>query len=135
MSEVYNIFFFNIWVMVEKIKTYVNRQLLISKLKKSLILVKYIENFFLIVKTKSNLSTFVFIFSTIFQISKTKFYVFWREKCSDILIHFTLTHWRIWMICPRPRLTQLLTIPYVILIIIHVGRIKYLSNSFYSTRI
>ena len=45
------------------------------------------------------------------------------------------THWRILVPCRRPHFTQILTIPYVTLIIIHIGWIKYLSNSFYSTRI
>ena len=52
---------------------------------------KYIEHFFLIVKTKSRLSTFVSIFSTIFQISKTKFRVFLRETCRNWTKLFTWT--------------------------------------------
>ena len=39
------------------------------------------------------------------------------------------------MPCRRPRFTKLFTILYVTLFIIHIGWIKYLSNSFYSTRI
>ena len=39
----------------------------------------------------------------------------------DILIHFMLTHWRMLMPCRRQRFTQLLTIPYVTLIVIHFG--------------
>ena len=35
-------------------------------------------------------------------------------------MHFTLTHWRILMPCPRPRFTEL-TIPFVTLIIIYIG--------------
>ena len=52
-----------------------------------------------------------------------------------IFIHFRLTHWRIVMPCRRQLFTQLLTISYVTLIGIHFGWIRYLSNSFYPTRI
>ena len=64
--------------MLEKLKTDVDRLLLVSKLKKSLILVKYIGKFVFIIKTKSSLSTSVFIFSAIFQILE-KFDVFCRQ--------------------------------------------------------
>ena len=69
--------------MLEKIKTDEDRLLLVSKLKKSSILAKYIEKFFFIIKTKSSLSTSVFIFSAISQILKTTFYVFWTQTCRN----------------------------------------------------
>ena len=62
--------------MVNKIKKDVDKLLLVSKMKKSSILVKYIENFVSVIETKISLSTSVFIFSTIYQILKTKFCVF-----------------------------------------------------------
>ena len=63
-------------------------------------------------------------------------YLWSSSSVSDILIHFSLIHWRILMPCRRPRFTKHLTIPYItLIIIIHVGWIKYLSSSFYSTRI
>ena len=68
--------------MVEKIKSDVDRLLVVSKLKKSSILAKHIGIFF-IVATKSSLSTSLFIFSTISQILKTKFYVFWKQTCRN----------------------------------------------------
>ena len=56
----------------------------------------------------------------------------WYARCSfystivwstssvgDILIHFMLAHWRMLMPCRRQRFPQLLTIPYVTLIVIH----------------
>ena len=49
---------------------------------------KQIPNFlvkliFFIFETKFSLYTSVFNFSTIFQIWKTKFYVFWKQKCRN----------------------------------------------------
>ena len=52
------------------------RLFLIWKMKKSSILVKYIRNIFLTMKTKSSLSTSVFIFSTFSQIKKKNFMYF-----------------------------------------------------------
>ena len=66
----YITFRFQIWKMVEKLKNDV------LELKNGLILANYIGKFIFIVKTKSSLPTFVFIFSTVSQILKTKFYVF-----------------------------------------------------------
>ena len=60
---------------IKKINTGVDRLLLVTKLKKSSVLAKYIGNFVFIAKTKSSLFTPVFIFTTIFQILKTKFNV------------------------------------------------------------
>ena len=40
---------------------------------------------FLIFEIKSCLSTSVFIFSTIFQILETTFYVFWTQTCGIFL--------------------------------------------------
>ena len=65
--------------MAEKIKTNVDRLLLVSKSEKSSILAKYIGKFFFTVKTKSSLFTSVFTFSTIPQILEAKFYVFWAQ--------------------------------------------------------
>ena len=65
--------------MVEKIKTVVDRLLLVSKMKKSSILAKCIGNFCFTFKTKSSLSMSVFTFSTIYQILETTFYVFWAQ--------------------------------------------------------
>ena len=62
--------------MVDRIKTDVDRLLLVPKMKKMFNFTKYISKPFFSIKTKSNLSTSVFIFSTIFQILETKFYVF-----------------------------------------------------------
>ena len=62
--------------MVEKIKKDVDRLLLVSKLKKSSILAKYVGKFAFMIKTNSSLSTSTFIFSAISQILETTFYVF-----------------------------------------------------------
>ena len=62
--------------MVEKIKTNIDRLLLDFKLKKSSILAKYISTFFFMIETKSRIFMSGFIFSTIFQILKNKFYAF-----------------------------------------------------------
>ena len=61
-------------------KTNVDRLLLVSKLKKTSILAKYIGNLFFIVKTKSSISTSIITFSAISRIMKTKFYVLFRHK-------------------------------------------------------
>ena len=58
--------------ILEKIKTNVDRLLLVWKLKK-FNFSEYFGNFFFIIKTKSSLSTSVFIFSTISQILETTF--------------------------------------------------------------
>ena len=98
MSKVHKI-----WEIVEKLKTDVDRLLLVfkmknslisqniseilllvSKMKKSLISQNILEFFFSIIKTKSSLSSSVFIFSIISQILKTKFYVFWTQTCIEI---------------------------------------------------
>ena len=39
---------------------------------------------FLIIQTKNSLSTSTFIFSTISQISKTKFYELWAQACRNL---------------------------------------------------
>ena len=76
--------------MEDKIKTDIDRLLLVPKLKKSSILAKYIEKFVFIVKTKSSLiSMSVSIFSTISQILKTKLYVFWTQTCKSWTKFFT----------------------------------------------
>ena len=74
-------FLLKIWKMVEKIKTEVDRLLLVSKLKNSSILGKYIGKFFSLSEKKY--STCVFIFSHISQILETKFYVFWPLICRN----------------------------------------------------
>ena len=57
--------------MVDKIKTDIDRLLLVSKKKKKINFTKY-NKFVFIIKTKSSLSTSVFISSAIFQILETK---------------------------------------------------------------
>ena len=57
--------------------------LLVSKIKKSSILANYTEKCFFIIETKSGPSMSVFILSNISQISKTKFYIFWTQKCRN----------------------------------------------------
>ena len=52
VSKVHKNFFPKIWGMVEKIKTNVVRLLLVSKMKKSSIQAKYMENFFSYSKPK-----------------------------------------------------------------------------------
>ena len=75
--------------MIVNIKTDVDRLLLVSKLKNNSILAIYTGKFVFIVKTKSSLSTSVPIFSTISQIWKTKFYVFWLQTCINWTKLFT----------------------------------------------
>ena len=58
-------FCFQIWEMVKKIETDIDRQLLFWKLIKNSILAKFIGKIMIIIKTKNSLSTSVFIFSTI----------------------------------------------------------------------
>ena len=43
----------------------------------------FILVFYMFVKTKSSLSTFIFIFSTIFQILVTRLYLFWTQTCRN----------------------------------------------------
>ena len=71
----------------------VGRIILVLKMKKSSILAKYIGNFFFIIKLESSLSTTVFIYSTISQISKTKFYVFWTQTCRNWTKLLTLSYY------------------------------------------
>ena len=89
-------FVFKLWEIVEKMKTDVDRLLLVSKMKKSSILGKYIRDFLFIIKTKSSLSTSVFIFVTISQILKTKCYVHKHvgtgPNCSHELTTFIKYH-------------------------------------------
>ena len=73
------------------IRTDVGRLFLVFKLRKSSFLAKYIRKNFFIVETKCNLSTSVFIFSTIPQILRTKFYVFWTQTCRNWTKLFTWT--------------------------------------------
>ena len=54
--------------MVEKIKTEVDRLLLVQKIQKSLFPAQFIGENVIIVKTKSSPSTSIFIFSMISQI-------------------------------------------------------------------
>ena len=77
--------------MLETIKANVNRLLLVLKLEKNSILAKCIAYFFFIVKNKSSLCTFVFIFSTIFRILETKFDVYWIWTCRKWSKLFTWT--------------------------------------------
>ena len=46
--------------------------------------------------TKSSLSTSVFIFSNIYQILKTKFYIFWTQTCRNLksikFANFLISH-------------------------------------------
>ena len=76
MSKVHKILFFKFWEMVDKIKTDVDRLILVPKMKKKFNFTKYISKPFFVIKTKSSLSAFVFIFSAISQILETKFYAF-----------------------------------------------------------
>ena len=63
---------------------------MVLKMKKSSILAKFNGNLFFIIKTKNSPSTSAFIFSTIFQISKTKFScIFWTQKCRNWMKLFT----------------------------------------------
>ena len=48
VPEVHKVFFFNIWEMVEMIKTDAIRLLLVAKLKKSSVLAKYIRKIFFV---------------------------------------------------------------------------------------
>ena len=80
---------YKIWEIAEKIKKDVDRSLLVSKMKKSLILAKYTEKFVFIIKAKSSPSTSVFIFYNISQILKTKFYAFWTQTCRNWTKFFT----------------------------------------------
>ena len=70
--------------MLNKIQTDAGRLHLVLKMTKSSSLAKSIEKFIFIIKTKSSLSTSVFILSTISQILKTKFYVFWKQTCRNL---------------------------------------------------
>ena len=67
--------------MVEKMKTDVDIILLIliTKRKRKVLIDLVKLKLFFIFQTKSCLSTSVCIFSTIFQILKTKFHVFWTQ--------------------------------------------------------
>ena len=62
--------------MVEKMKTDVDKKLLVWKMDKKLNFTKSIETNFFIIKIESGLSTSI-IPSTIPRILKTKFNVFW----------------------------------------------------------
>ena len=68
-------FVFEIWEMVEKIKTDIDRQFFICQIKKSSILSTSIGKLFRLSKLK--VVYVIFICSSISQISKTKFSVFW----------------------------------------------------------
>ena len=74
-------------------------------------------------------AVYIYVYACMYRVTNTNtparcsFYptIVWStSSVGDILMHFTLTHWRILMPCHRPRFTQLLTVPYVTLIIIHV---------------
>ena len=65
--------------MVEKMKTDVDRQLLVWKMQKSTILEKSIGNIFFIIKIKSRLSSSVFIITSIHQIFEIKFMHYVRK--------------------------------------------------------
>ena len=69
--------------MVEKMKTDVDRLLLVLIMEKNFqnILWNYT---FIIFETKSSLSTSFFNFSTISHIFKTKFYVLWTSTCRNL---------------------------------------------------
>ena len=69
-------FVFEIWEMIKKIKTDVHRRVLVCQIKKSSILANFIEKIIFMIKTKSSLSSFVLVLSTISHILKTKFCVF-----------------------------------------------------------
>ena len=70
--------------MAGKIKMGADRLFLVSIMKKNLLIYFVTLNFFIIIKTKSNLSTPVFIFSAISQILETKFYVFCTQTCRNL---------------------------------------------------
>ena len=73
-------FHFKIWEMVEKIKTDVDKLLLVLTMNTIFpIYIAKIELFLNFV-TKSSLFTSVFIFNTIYQILKWKFYVYFEHK-------------------------------------------------------
>ena len=79
--------------MLEKMERGVERLLSVSKLKRSSILAKYIRIFFFINKNKSSLSTPLFIFSTIFQILVTTFYIFlntFLNVLTVLNVHWTM---------------------------------------------
>ena len=63
--------------MAEKIKTDVDRLLLVLKMQKSSVSEKFIGKFVFTVQTKRSLSTSVFIYPVIFQILTTNVYGFW----------------------------------------------------------
>ena len=71
------------WEMVEKIKTDVDRLLLVSTMKKQCPIYFAETELFFNFETKNSLSTSVFIF-TISQISKIKFYVLQTEACRNL---------------------------------------------------
>ena len=69
--------------MLEKRKTDVDGLLLVLIRKKNFGIFSKIELFF-ISETKCSRSTSVFIFSAIFKILKTKFYVVWILTCRNL---------------------------------------------------
>ena len=69
--------------MVDKIKMDVDRLLLVSKKKKKLNFTKYINKFVFIIKAKSSLSMFFFVFSDISQILETKILCIPRKHFGD----------------------------------------------------
>ena len=89
--------------MVEKIKTNVDRLLLVSKLKRSSFSEKSIGNFFFFMKTK-NISMSLFIYSTISQILETIFYLFWAQTCRNWTKLLTFLKYYMLLIRINPRL-------------------------------
>ena len=71
----YKNFVFEIWEMVEKIKTDLNRLLLVNDNEKKIPIDFSKIELFLISQTKSYLSTFISIFSTISKILKIKLFI------------------------------------------------------------
>ena len=70
--------------MVEKIKPDVDKLLLVLTIKKMFPIYFAEIKLFLNRKTKSSLSSSVFIFANIFEILKTKFYALWTQTWRNI---------------------------------------------------
>ena len=85
VSKMYKIFFQNLGNL-EKIKTDVDKPLLVLITKNNVPVHFAKIALYFIFGTKSSLSTSVFIFSTISQILKTKFYVVWTQTCKKLTL-------------------------------------------------
>ena len=63
---------------------FASKLLLLWRIKKMFFINFAKIEFIFIFYTKNRLSMCVFIFSTIYQICKTKFYVFWTQACRNL---------------------------------------------------